>query len=235
MRNIVLAALVVVFASAAPLCAESGFGLQRASPRMFEATLLPLDADLRGQLMDESGAQSKDQYFGAGVALGFAGDPIGFGLAGWFDYYLTTWLAVGARFQMGYGIVTRRFEDGGVGLDFSMQFGAKFVFDMPDWEWSRWCRPFVALYPAGFRYASATEEAKDRSGRDFDFSYGDVFYVITAGGGVDFFLTSNIAVGAAVYFDGTVGGSKHKEKGVTIRHRGAFDFFLEYARLSVRF
>lgn len=220
---------------AAPLAADAAFDLPRPSPRLFEASLLPVDRELRGQLLDETGPASKDQSFGAGVALGFAGDPIGFGLSGWFDYYFTTWLAAGARFQMDYGVVTRRLEDGGVGLDFSLQFGAKFVFDLEDWEWSRWLRPWVALYPAGFRYASATEDAKDNAGNEVEIEYGDVFYLITAGGGVDFFLTSNIALGVGIYFDGTVGGSKHKKRDITVRHRGGFDFFFEYARLSIRF
>lgn len=234
-RTAIAGLFAMILGLAAPLAAEFDLSPQRGQTRLFEATLLPVDAELRGQLLDESGEGSSDQMFGAGVALGFAGDPIGFGLSGWFDFYFTPWLAVGGRFQMDYGIVTRRLEDGGTGLDFSLQFGARFVFDFEDWEWTRWLRPFVALYPAGFRYHAATEDAEDSNGEDFDYSYGDVFYVITVGGGVDFFLTSNLALGAGVYFDGTVGGSKHKTKGVTIRHRGGFDFFFEYARLSVRF
>jgi len=223
--------LLIVFA-ATPLAAQFEISREVRKPRLFETSLLP---DVRGQLLDESGPRSKDQMFGAGVALGFAGDPIGFGLSGWFDYYLTTWLAVGARFQTDYGVVTRRHEDGGTALDFGLQFGAKVVFDLEDWEFSRWLRPYVALYPAGFRYHAATERAKDSAGRKFEINYGDIFYVITTGGGVDFFLTSNIALGAGIYVEGTVGGSKHKKRGVSVRHRGGFDFFFEYARFAVRF
>ncbi|MBE7491921.1 MAG: hypothetical protein HS108_09245 [Planctomycetes bacterium] len=236
MKTAGIAMLLLTLACPAAVLAARGqdwFSLRLEPP--LRSRLLPLDRELAGQLLDESGPRSKDQMFGAGAALGFAGDPIGFGLSGWFDFYFTTWLAAGARFQMDYGAITRRHEDGGTGLDFSLQFGAKFVFDLEDWEWSRWCRPFVALYPAGFRYHSATERAKDSQGRRFDFAYSDVFYVISVGGGVDFFLTSNIALGAGILLDGTVGGSRHKKRGVKIRHVGGADFFFEYARLSVRF
>ena len=195
-----------------------------------------LDDTLRSQLIDDSGPTSEERMFGAGAALGFHSYNIGLGVSGWFDFHLFPWLAFGTRFHLAYGILTRTYKDGGEALHIGMGLGAKFVLDVPDLEVTRWLRPWVALYPAGFAYVAATEEF-DPPGNDDEgtFKYSDIFYFIQAGTGVDFYLTNMIGLGLGVYITGTVGGSKHEQDGSDLRTRGLIGVYFEYARLSLRF
>jgi hypothetical protein len=190
----------------------------------------------RAQLIDDSGPGTDEQMFGAGVALGFHSEALGLGVSGWFDFHFLPYLAVSSRFHLAYGILTREYKDGGTALNLGLGLGVKFVLDVPDLEVTRWLRPWVALYPAGFVYVAATEDF-DPPGPDSKkkFSYSDIFYLIQAGTGVDFFLTNMIGLGLGVYITGTVGGSKHEKDDTTIRTRGSVGVYFEYARLSLRF
>lgn len=190
----------------------------------------------KGQLVDDDGTDTSEQLFGAGAALGMAGNPLGIGVTGWFSFYFTPWLAAEAKFVLAYGIITDAYENGGDGLAVGLAIGAKFVLDFPDMEITRWLRPFVALYPAGFVYFSSTEEIEPPgSGDTEDFTFSDVFYMIHGGIGVDFYLTNMIGLGVGVYITGTVGGSKHDKSGVEIETEGSVGVYFEYARLSLRF
>lgn len=236
--------VLVLVSLLSPTAGCEEFTLQRSTfrtPQLFalpaEDLSRPAAEDwLAGQLVEKDSHASADQMFGAGVALGFAGDPIGLGLSGWFDVYFTTWIAAEARLQLAYGLLTHPYQDSGTGVEVGLQLGAKFVFDMPDWEWSRWCRPFAAFFPVGFRYMAADEEFNPPGpGNSDHVHYSDVFFVIGFGGGCDFFLTPNIAIGVGLFVDGMIGGSRHDRNGVVVRTRGRVDVFFEYFRLAMRF
>lgn len=254
MRNLWLV-LVVLFAGSSLTAAELSFdNLPRSdrTVRLFE----PVNLDhghsyesafetgrhgrtgdlLKAQLVESAGDVSDDQWFGAGTALGVANNPIGIGASGWFDFYILRYLAVSTQFQFGYGIVTDELKDGGDGVFAGLSIGAKFVMDFPGVDINRWFRPFAAFYPAGFLYFSATEEVDPPDSDDTKkLNYSDIFYHMYGGAGVDFFLTPEIAIGAAIYVTGRIGGSKHKDHGVTVNTRGRVGVFFEYARLAIRF
>lgn len=202
----------------------------RSLPRLEDGRVL------KTQLIDDSGPDSDERMFAAGVSLGFHSYNIGLGMGAWFDFHLFPWLAFGTRFHLAYGILTRTYEDGGDALHLGVSLGAKFVLDFPDMEVTRWLRPWVALYPAGFAYVDASEDF-DPPGADDNgtFKYSDIFYFIQAGTGVDFYLTNFIGLGLGVYITGTVGGSRHEKDGTEVRTRGLVGVYFEYARLSLRF
>jgi hypothetical protein len=190
----------------------------------------------RGQLVDDSGPRTTEQLFGAGVALGVNSAALGLGVSGWFDVYFTPWISAGLHSGVAYGILGRRYKDGGTALAWHLCLGAKFTFDMEDWDWSRWVRPWVALYPVGFQLLSATEDFNPAGPDRLDtITYTDVFFYISGAIGVDFYLTSLIGIGAAIYPYGTFGGRRHDDNGTTVRTRGYAGVYFEYVRLSLRF
>jgi hypothetical protein len=226
--------VVFMIGAALPLAAGSldgAFGFERTGRalHMFESSAL------QGQLLDDSGPSSADQRFGAGVALSFNNSAAGIGVNGYLDYYFTTWISASAHSGVSYGALGRRFERGGTAFHHHFALGAKFTFDMERWEWSSWLRPWVAAYPIGFQYFDATEDIRRSDGRREKFRYSDVFFYQSIGGGVDFFLTSNVAIGASILFYGSWGGSRHERHGVVIRTRGLSGAHFEYARVGFRF
>jgi len=195
-----------------------------------------LDPLLRAPIM-ESPRESADQMFGTGATLGINSAALGVTFGGFFDFYFTPWLAAGAHFSISYGILGRPEHNGGDALAVAVLLGAKFVLDFEDVEITDWFRPFVALYPAGFAYFAATEDADvPGTGDTKDVKYSDIFYLIAGGAGIDFYLTNLIGVGFGLYLYGTVGGSKHEHSNnIETKTKGAVGVYFEYARLSLRF
>lgn len=185
-----------------------------------------------GQLIDDTGPRSTDQLIGFGAALMLDTSALGLGVNGFFDFYFTPWISASAHTGVAFGVLGRRHVDGGTGLGYHLALGAKFTFDLPDWEWSRWVRPWVAFYPVGFRYFSATESVDADNDR---ITYNDIYFHMQGGGGVDFYLTSLIGLGAGVLFYGDFGGSRRRIGDHRITTRGLWGLYFEYARLTVRF
>lgn len=207
---------------------------RRPEPVNLFDTAAPADIERGGQLFSR-GPDSRDMYFGGGVALGFANDPIGFGISFWYDFYFVPFVALSARYAITYGIITNEYEGGGDALATDFSIGAKFVFDFHNVKLSRWFRPWVGLYPVGFRYTDAIEDVKLPGEPTRTIRYGDVFFLMQAGTGVDIFLTGNIALGAALFVTATFGGSKHEHDGITVRTRGGIGVYFEYISLTIRF
>ncbi|MCC7507831.1 MAG: hypothetical protein IT464_00480 [Planctomycetes bacterium] len=189
-----------------------------------------------GQLLDDSGPRTTEQMFGAGASLSLDTNALGLGFNGFFDFYFTPWIAAASHVGVSYGFLGRQYQEGGTGMGFHVALGARFTFDLPDWEWSRWLRPWVAFYPVGFQLFSASEDF-DPPGSDDEgtFKYSDIYFHMMGGGGADFYLTSLIGLGVGVYFYGSFGGSRHKQDGATIRTNGLFGMYFEYARVTLRF
>lgn len=208
----------------------------QAAPVSFSADFGSLDPLLRAPIM-ESPRESANQMFGTGATLGINSAALGVTFGGFFDFYFTPWLAAGAHFSISYGILGRPEHNGGDALAVSVLLGAKFVLDFEELEITDWFRPFVALYPAGFAYFAATEDADiPGTGDTKDVKYSDLFYLIAGGTGIDFYLTNLIGVGFGLYLYGTVGGSKHKhDDGIETESTGSVGVYFEYARLSLRF
>jgi hypothetical protein len=246
MRFLTVLALCGLAASAAAADFEAAFDTPRTHVNLFDDQPAVVDANWtpRGdrfataQVIDDGGRSAGDQWFGVGVALGIAGDPIGFGASTWFDLYLYPFLAVSARGVLAYGVITNEYKDGGDALATGVSFGAKFVMDFDDVDVSRWFRPWAALYPVGFMYVAGEEEVETtlRTGstRD-DFPYSDIFFVVQGGVGADFFLTDNFGLGVGLYLNGTLGGSRHRHDGHTIKTRGRIGVYFEYIRAAFRF
>jgi len=179
---------------------------------------------------------SRKQKFGAGAALGLAGDPIGIGLTAWFEYYFRPYVAVGGNVLAGYGGITDPYQNGGDASYFGFALGVKAVLDVESVFESRLIRPWVAFYPLGLVLVSATEDYDvPGTGNTDDFDYSDVFFLIYGGIGTDFYFTDNVGLGGAIYVTGTIGGSKHTKDGVNIETKGNVGIYVEYLRLSVRF
>ena len=100
-----------------------------------------------------------------------------------------------------------------------------------------WFRPFVAFYPVGLAYLSATEDADiPGTGNTKDVKYSDLYFLMAGGAGIDFYLTNLIGVGFGLYIYGSIGGSKHKHsQGIETETKGQVGVYFEYARLSLRF
>lgn len=243
--------ILVAIATLAPgLCAETlsfdnGFAAARshnARPlfRIDEASFSKsgerLDQFVRSPLL-EDGHNSADQMFGAGASLGINTAAIAVSFGAFFDFYFTPWLAAGTFVSVSYGFLGQREHNGGDALAVSASLGAKFVLDFPDMEVTHWLRPFVAFYPLGVAFLSATEDADiPGTGNTKDVKYSDVYFLMLGGVGSDFFLTDNIAIGIGLYVWGSIGGSKHEHsQGIDTRTSGAIGVYFEYARLTLRF
>jgi hypothetical protein len=212
-------------------------------PRTREARLFtdaPPPADVpdiyrTGQLLDDSGPPSSELKYGLGASLALVDNPVGFGSNGWFDYYPFTFLAFGVNTFFNYGVITRDRLDGGTAFSTGFTAGGKFVLDFPELELTRWFRPYAMFHPLGLMYFAGSEDFRDSDGNRDTFRYSDVFFMMQGGAGVDFFLTSELAVGAGFFWRSTYGGSRHTSSGVRVRHRGRTDLNLEYIRLTYRF
>lgn len=222
-----LLTIALVFAPAL-----SALGLDDAWPgnRLQRQVALFDRAPLRGQLMDDSGPDSSELKFGLNGGLSLNNNAAGAGLNGAFDYYFTRFLSAGVHSGVSYGVLGRRYKDGGTAFSYHVALGAKFTFDLEQWEWSRWVRPWAALYPIGVQGFSVNEDTD--SGR---IRYSDTYYYTSIGGGVDFFLTSHLAIGASILYYGALGGSRHRTSGHTVRTRGLAGAHFEYARVTLRF
>jgi hypothetical protein len=197
------------------------------------------DIERGGQLFGR-GPDSRDMPQGGRIALGFANDPIGFGMSTSFDFYFASYwgvpfVAASLHQAIAYGVITNEYEGGGIAYSGSLAIGGKFVFDFPGVALSRWFRPWVGLYPIGFRFADATEDVKLPGEPRREINYTDVFYLMQAGTGVDIFLTGNFALGAAAYVTATFGGSTHRNEGITVKTHGRIGLYIEYISLTIRF
>lgn len=183
-------------------------------------------APLQGQLLDDTGPESSELLFGAGVGLSLNNRAIGPGLNGWFDIYFRPWISAGLHSGFSFG----HYRSGATATSFHFALGAKFTFDIEKWEWTRWLRPWVALYPVGFQTFSVSERVSGDRVR-----YSDTYYYTSLGGGVDFFLTSHLAVGAGLLYYGSYGGRHHRVSGHRVRTRGFGGVHFEFARVVFRF
>lgn len=232
MRTLLLLAVL-----SAPLCAaDLAFEMPRVARAnsLFEGMPNVLERTQRAPLLEGTGRATGEQMFGAGVSLGIDSSTIGLGVGGWFDFYFTPWIAIEANARIGYGILGRRYHDGGTGLIATFGLGAKFVMDFEEWEFTEWCRPFAVLSPIGFAFLAGDEAAED-NGDDVRTKYSDILFQVHGGVGCDFFLTDLIGVGLGLYMYGTIGGRKQTSADVETRTRGQVGVFFEYARLSLRF
>jgi hypothetical protein len=211
-----------------------------ALPKTREARLFDVSADIPkierfGQILDDSGPPSSEQKFGLGASLALVDNPIGLGTNGWFDYYPFTFLAFGVNTFFNYGVITRKRLDGGTAVSTGFTVGGKFVLDLPDLELTRWFRPYGMFHPIGLMYFAGQEDFRDSDGNSDSLRYSDLYYMMQLGAGVDFFLTSEFAIGAGLFWRSTFGGSRHSRSGVSIRTRGRSDMNLEFIRVTYRF
>jgi len=176
------------------------------------------------------------EQFGAGASLGINYAIPGLGLGFWFEFFPMPFISAGAHMTVGYGGLTDPYENGGTGLAFSLQFGARFVVDFDTIEITRWLRPFVAFYPVGFVYFSGTEDFDvPGTGNTDELTYSDVYFMMSGGFGCDFMITPQIGLGPGLYIYGTAGGSEHKKGNFKLRTEGAVGVYFEYIRLVLRF
>ena len=195
-----------------------------------------LDQFVRAPILGDT-RNSEDQMFGAGASLGINSAAIAISFGAFFDFYFTPWLAAGTFVSVSYGFLGQKEHNGGDALAFSASLGAKFVLDFADMDITDWWRPYVAFYPLGVTFFSATEDADiPGTGNTKDVKYSDVFFLMLGGVGSDFFLTNTVGIGIGLYVWGTIGGSKHKHRqGIETTTSGAIGVYFEYARLTLRF